>query len=49
MSKKLVGIECQGIQHFKPINYFGGEDRFFKQKENDDRKLKLCHEKIMLI
>lgn len=31
-------IECDGIQHHKPIEYFGGEDRFIYQKENDNIK-----------
>lgn len=28
-------IECQGKQHYEPIEYFGGEDQFEVQKEND--------------
>lgn len=35
-------IEFQGIQHFKPIEYFGGEKRFNKQKEYDEKKKKYC-------
>ena len=31
-------IECQGQQHEKPIEYFGGEEQFQKQKEHDKRK-----------
>ena len=30
-----VAIECQGLQHFKPIKYFGGAAKFEKQKEYD--------------
>lgn len=37
-----IGIECQGEQHFKPIKYFGGEDKFNKIVERDKRKLELC-------
>lgn len=37
-----VGIEYQGVQHYKPIEYFGGEDHFRQQQENDNRKRKLC-------
>lgn len=39
-----VAIECQGIQHFKPSNYFGGEKRFKKQKELDINKFEKCKE-----
>lgn len=31
-------IECQGIQHVKPIELFGGETQFGIQKEHDKRK-----------
>lgn len=31
-------IECQGIQHYKPVDYFGGEKRFFVQQQNDNLK-----------
>ena len=39
-----VAIECQGIQHFKPIEYFGGEQAYKNQIERDLIKLKLCVE-----
>ena len=39
-----VAIECQGEQHFKPIEYFGGEEKYNKQIINDDLKKKLCEE-----
>lgn len=39
-----IAIECQGIQHFKPVDYFGGIDEYKKIKERDKRKLKLCNE-----
>ena len=39
-----VGIECQGIQHYLPIDYFGGNERFEKMKEMDERKKQLCVE-----
>ena len=38
-------IEYQGIQHFQPIEFFGGEQRFLKQKERDNQKRKYCQEK----
>lgn len=31
-------IEFQGIQHYKPIEIFGGEKAFIKQQEHDKRK-----------
>lgn len=47
--KYNVAIECQGKQHFKPVDFKGeGYDianKKFKQiNENDDNKLKLCNE-----
>jgi len=42
-----IGIECQGIQHFKPVDFAGkGEkwaNKLFEEiKERDDIKLKKC-------
>ena len=37
-----VGIECQGIQHFEPIERFGGDKGFKKTFERDKRKKALC-------
>ena len=37
-----IAIECQGEQHFKPKEYFGGEKRFREQIERDTRKKELC-------
>ena len=43
-------IEYNGIQHYKPIDYFGGEKRFKEQVKNDFIKKKYCAEnKINLI
>ena len=39
---KKIAIECQGIQHFIPIEYFGGIDMFEKQKKMDELKKQLC-------
>lgn len=41
---KKVAFEVQGEQHYKPINFFGGEQQFLKQKELDNKKAKLCQE-----
>lgn len=35
-------IEFQGLQHFQPIEHFGGEERFKKQMENDNKKRLFC-------
>ncbi len=37
-----LAFEYQGAQHYKPIEFFGGEDRFLKQKERDDYKRSIC-------
>lgn len=37
-----IGIEYQGVQHFRPIDYFGGEEAFKKGQERDARKKELC-------
>lgn len=39
-----VAIECQGVQHFKSIDFFGGEKHFNYIKKLDENKLKLCNE-----
>ena len=39
-----ITIECQGLQHFKPIDYFGGEEEFNKIIERDNRKRIACNE-----
>ena len=39
-----IGIEYQGIQHYKPVDYFGGEEAFLKGQERDARKRRLCEE-----
>ena len=45
--KLNIAIECQGIQHFKPVD-FGGQgeksanELFEKNKERDGKKLKKC-------
>ena len=37
-------IEYHGLQHYKPIEYFGGEKQFKTQKEHDRRKRKYAKE-----
>lgn len=41
---KNIAIECQGIQHMRPVDFFGGEEAFIYQKKRDEQKLKLCNE-----
>ena len=43
-------IEFNGIQHYKPIDYFGGEKRFKEQQKTDTIKKYYCEKnKIKLI
>ena len=44
LPKYNVVIECQGLQHFKSIEWFGGEKHYIIQKSNDELKRKLCEE-----
>ena len=37
-----IGIEYQGIQHFQPVEIFGGVEGFKKTVERDKRKAILC-------
>lgn len=42
ISHILIGIECQGEQHFKPIKYFGGEYKFIETMKRDKEKYIKC-------
>lgn len=47
LPKHNIAIECQGIQHFKPVDFAGKGEKwmnqlFEKNKQRDDRKLKKC-------
>ena len=45
-----ICVEYDGIQHFKSVEYFGGDDRFVYTKENDKIKNDFCKKnKIKLI
>lgn len=37
-----IAIECQGIQHYEPISFFGGKKAFEKQLFNDKLKKEKC-------
>lgn len=39
-----IAVECQGLEHFKSIPYFGGDKKFKLRKIRDDLKRKLCLE-----
>ena len=39
-----TAIEYQGIQHYLPVDFFGGEDALKERQELDDQKRQLCEE-----
>ena len=39
-----IAIECQGGQHFFPVDLFGGEEYYTKTMERDRAKYNLCNE-----
>lgn len=39
-----IAIECQGIQHFQPIDFFGGEKAYNELAERDKHKRFLCEQ-----
>lgn len=41
--EQLIGlIEYDGAQHFFPVEFFGGEEKFQQQQENDNNKNEWC-------
>jgi len=47
LPKLNMAVECQGVQHFIPVDFGGKGDRYAKDefekiKANDDKKLKKC-------
>lgn len=42
--ERNIGVEYQGLQHQKPVEYFGGQKAFEKQQKRDKRKEQLCNE-----
>lgn len=42
LPKYNIAIECQGIQHYEPINYFGGKSGFEETVKRDNKKYELC-------
>ena len=41
---KSIGIEYQGIQHFHPVDYFGGENGYLEMVQRDEKKMQKCNE-----
>ena len=44
-----IAIECQGIQHFEEVQYFGGEKGLKENKKRDKKKYDLCKEHGVVI
>lgn len=45
-----VAVEYHGLQHFEPVEFFGGEDAYWDTVERDERKERLCKKnKVKLI
>lgn len=40
-----IAIECQGIQHFQPVEFWGGEEGLEQTKLRDQVKRQLCEQK----
>lgn len=37
-----LAIEYQGVQHYKPLKHWGGDEGFMKRRVNDIQKKRLC-------
>lgn len=48
-TKENIGIEYQGVQHYKAVDYFGGKEGFAKNQERDERKRQLCAENSCIL
>lgn len=44
-----IYIEYNGVQHYEPVNYFGGEDKFIQQQNNDQLKRLYLKNKLIEI
>lgn len=40
-----LAIEYQGLQHYQPVEFFGGKEAFEKLRERDRRKAQICSAK----
>lgn len=41
ISEKKIAVEYQGKQHFEPVEYFGGQEAYERQKQRDAEKADL--------
>jgi hypothetical protein len=37
-----IGVEYQGIQHYKPVKHWGGQKALEENKKRDRKKASLC-------
>ncbi|MCB5287914.1 MAG: hypothetical protein LHW64_08915 [Candidatus Cloacimonetes bacterium] len=44
-----LAIEYQGVQHYQPIDFFGGEEAYLQYKLRDEKKRKICKENNILL
>jgi len=44
IKNKPIVIEYNGEQHYEPVEYFGGKEKFQKQQKNDNIKKQYCKE-----
>jgi hypothetical protein len=49
MVEPNIGVEYQGVQHFKPVKHWGGEDGLRRLRERDRRKKKLCEARGVIL
>jgi len=44
IKEERIGIEYQGIQHYEPVEHWGGEQGLEERKKRDELKKELCKE-----
>ena len=44
LPERNIAIECQGIQHFQPVEFFGSEVAYEEATQRDKVKYELCKE-----
>lgn len=49
VGNNIVCVECQGEQHYKSVNYFGGDNQFEIRKQNDEIKRQWCKKKNYIL
>lgn len=49
LPKYNIAIECQGEQHFQPVDCFNGEEGFKRTTKRDELKFKQCNENNVFI